>query len=170
MMKFKKESRNTTWYKFHFISFHFLNYFFSLQNYSFLSKILSFLIFFLFPQGLDAVDPFTREMIPPSSRQTEREFEVYWLLYTFTHWELRLSKKGNLLLRFYLSFLLVVWIIIVAFGAVMWYLYPFWYIIWGYIIILAAFVTIYDCGRLRAVSQLISKAVTHKEIDFFLNR
>ena len=61
-------------------------------------------------QGKDAVDPFTREIISPPSAKTNEEFETFWTLYSFAHYELRwVVKRGFGALRLYLVLDMLLW-------------------------------------------------------------
>jgi len=122
-------------------------------------------------QGLNAVDPFTKKIIPPHTLKSKRDYDVYWLLYNFTHWELKLFQKyGAISIRIAIVIMVFMWIVLAGTGSILWYLYPDLYIIWGYVIILAIFLILYDLVRWRPIHQMLVQKVTQDEIQGFLQK
>jgi len=62
------------------------------------------------------------------------------------------------------------WIVLAGTGSILWYLYPDLYIIWGYVIILAIFLILYDLVRWRPIHQMLVQKVTQDEIQGFLQK
>lgn len=121
-------------------------------------------------QGKSAVDPFTNEIIAPHDAKDPEESEVYWLLCTFAHHELRWAIKfGVKFLRVFLVLWISLWVLVCIASGVLWWHFPTWYIVWGYLLIAATCIIVYNGGRLAAVKKLISRSVSVEQIQHFIN-
>jgi len=80
------------------------------------------------------------------------------------------KKYGAISIRIAIVIMVFMWIVLAGTGSILWYLYPDLYIIWGYVIILAIFLILYDLVRWRPIHQMLVQKVTQDEIQGFLQK
>jgi len=122
-------------------------------------------------QGFPAKDPLTKEIIAAHSLKSEDDNNTYWLLYTFSYLELKAtltSFKGIKFLYSILALEMTLWALIMLAAGALWVFYPFWYIFWGYTVILSFCFILYHSMRLKSISQLVRQSVTRDQIQKFL--
>jgi len=102
-------------------------------------------------EGLDAIDPFTKRIIRPHSHKSAIEDANFWLLYSYTNFELRLAlNRGVGALKLLLLCFMLLWTLSALAGVFLWCKFPDYYSVWGYVIIFGTFMFLYDVLRLHS--------------------
>ena len=77
---------------------------------------------------------FSETVIPSPAKMTSSESDTFWLLYTFSHFELKSSiKKGRKILKICVFVYILFWSLVLVCSSVVWKLFPNYYYIWAYI-------------------------------------
>eukprot|EP01114_Cavostelium_apophysatum_P020861 TRINITY_DN7111_c0_g1_i1.p1 TRINITY_DN7111_c0_g1~~TRINITY_DN7111_c0_g1_i1.p1 ORF type:complete len:632 (-),score=97.87 TRINITY_DN7111_c0_g1_i1:31-1926(-) len=105
--------------------------------------------------GQTALDPITNERIPPHSLKTEKETDNYWLMYSFSFFELRRGIRRKSKVRVIILLLITWWSLLFAGACVGWHYLPDYYYVWGYTAMLALTFMIYNFLRLKEVQAFI---------------
>eukprot|EP01119_Soliformovum_irregulare_P022821 TRINITY_DN7873_c0_g1_i3.p1 TRINITY_DN7873_c0_g1~~TRINITY_DN7873_c0_g1_i3.p1 ORF type:complete len:156 (+),score=52.04 TRINITY_DN7873_c0_g1_i3:231-698(+) len=110
-----------------------------------------------------ALDPISNEIIQPLSIRSQAvPADAYWLFWTFFHSELKSVRRnvgvGPLIIG--LSIKVGLLTALIAAMGTLWYFYQNYYILWGYVMIMAVTLLFYQLLCIRAAMELGKKLET----------